>query len=429
MQRLMALLLRKRNKKLKFSVNNATSAEKQLLEQLDGMKESTALKIMQRFGLPSRRVEAYHYTDLKALVSHVPPLVNLDDLDQGDVSDAGWFDLTDSIKIPVRNGFFGKVSNLPEGFEISKNSGSALTEREDMIVALNRALTNNSLNIKISGAPAKILHIDWQMLGNAAHSAGSIEIELDKGAKAIIIETISGSDQAHLANFGSRINLGEGAGLTHIVLDFSSRKTTRLQTIEYEIGQNAKLHNLLINSGAKLSRTQIFTNFNGEGAVGDFNGLNLVDEGQHCDISLDTTHKVPDTISTQKFKAVVRNRAKAIFQGRILVESIAQKTDAKMMIQGLMLSEGAQILCKPELEIFADDVQCGHGSTCGELDEDSLFYLMSRGIRRDEATSMLIRAFAEELLTPIRDLQIKDLQLYGQLSGVLDNWLDGKAKV
>ncbi len=240
----------------------------------------------------------------------------------------------------------------------------------------------------------------------------------------MIIETISGSDQSHLGNFGSKIILGEGAEITHILLDVSSRKATRLQTIEYEIGQNAKMHNLLINSGAKLSRTQIFTNFNGEGAFGDFNGLNLVDEGQHCDITLDTTHKVPDTISTQKFKAVVRNRAKAIFQGRILVESIAQKTDAKMMIQGLMLSEGAQILCKPELEIFADDVQCGHGSTCGELDEDSLFYLMSRGIGRDEATSMLIRAFVEELLDPI-----KDEQLNGQLSGILDEWLESKAKV
>ncbi len=400
---------------MKFSANNATSAEKLLLEQLQGMKESTAKKMLERYGLPSRRVEAYHYTDLKALVNDVPPLANSDSTSH---ESAGGFDLADAIKIPVINGNVGKISNLPAEFNVTQNPGSALTERDDMIVALNRALVNNSLNINISGAPAKILHIDWRLFGGAAHSVGSVEIELEKGAKAVIIETISGSDQSHLANFGSKITLGEGADLTHILVDISSKKTTRLQTVEYEIGQNAQLHNLLINCGAKLSRTQIFTNFNGEGAIGDFNGLNLVDDAQHCDITLDTIHKVPDTTSTQKFKAVVRNRAKAVFQGRILVKPIAQKTDAKMMIQGLMLSEGAQILSKPELEIFADDVQCGHGSTCGELDEDSLFYLMSRGIDRDEATSMLIKAFVDELLHPI-----KDEQLFGQLSRVLDKWL------
>jgi len=178
-------------------------------------------------------------------------------------------------------------------------------------------------------------------------------------------------------------------------------------------------HNLLINSGSKLSRTQIFTRFDGEGTEGNFSGLNLVSEGQHCDITLDTTHVVPNTVSTQKFKAVAKNNARAIFQGRILVEAIAQKTDAKMMVQGLMLSEGAQILSKPELEIFADDVQCGHGSTCGELDKDSLFYLMSRGIGREEATSMLIRSFVGELLDPIADEK-----LHGALNSIVDKWLE-----
>ncbi|MCF6302573.1 MAG: SufD family Fe-S cluster assembly protein, partial [Devosiaceae bacterium] len=142
-------------------------------------------------------------------------------------------------------------------------------------------------------------------------------------------------------------------------------------------------------------------------------------DGQHCDITMDMTHAAENTTAEEMFKSVVRNRAKAIFQGRIVVDAVAQKTDAKMMAQGLMLSEGAQILAKPELEIFADDVQCGHGCTCGELDEDALFYLMSRGIGRQEAGALLIRAFIQELLDPIEN---EDVNL--ALSKIVSDWLE-----
>jgi Fe-S cluster assembly protein SufD len=118
---------------------------------------------------------------------------------------------------------------------------------------------------------------------------------------------------------------------------------------------------------------------------------------------------------------VARGRSKAVFQGKIVVERDAQKTDAKLMMQGLMLSEEAEILSKPELEIFADDVVCGHGSTCGRLDEDSMFYLMSRGVPKAEAETMLIRGFLAELLDPIADEAVN-----AALQGVVDRWLARK---
>jgi Fe-S cluster assembly protein SufD len=167
-----------------------------------------------------------------------------------------------------------------------------------------------------------------------------------------------------------------------------------------------------------LSRTQIFARFAGEGAHGDFTGLNLVDDGQHCDFTLDVSHAVPNTTSQEVFKQVARGRSKAVFQGRIVVARDAQKTDAKMMMQGLMLSDEAEILSKPELEIYADDVVCGHGSTCGELDEDSMFYLMSRGIPKAEAETMLVRGFLEEVMDPITDAA-----LHEALTNVVDSWL------
>ena len=130
---------------------------------------------------------------------------------------------------------------------------------------------------------------------------------------------------------------------------------------------------------------------------------------------------VPHTSSKPLFKSIARGRSKAVVQGRLVVARDAQKTDAKLMSQGLMLSDEAEILCKPELEIYADDVVCGHGSTCGQLDEDSLFYLTSRGIAKADAETMLVRAFLAELVDPIEDEALNEA-----LTAVIEGWLAGK---
>ena len=165
---------------------------------------------------------------------------------------------------------------------------------------------------------------------------------------------------------------------------------------------------------------QLFARFTGEGAHADLTGLNLVAEGEHSDITLDLRHDVPNCTSQPLYKQVARGRSSAVFQGKIVVARDAQKTDAKLMMQGLMLSDEAQILSKPELEIYADDVVCGHGSTVGALDEESLFYLMSRGVPRAEAEQMLVRGFLAEVLDPLGDEPLREA-----LRGVVDAWLVG----
>jgi Fe-S cluster assembly protein SufD len=321
-------------------------------------------------------------------------------------------------RIPMTNGVADIDGNEPFGVRATKVKGSALSERDDVLVRLNSALATETLKLEIEGEQSTVLHIDRRTEGDAGHMNDSVHLFLADGGKATVIETFSGTDEVHLSNHASYVAVGKGAELTHILLDLSPAQATNFAVAEYHVAAEAKVRTITIHVGSVLSRTNIFARFDGEGAHGDFTGLNLVTDGQHSDITLELRHAVPKCSSKPLYKQIARGRSLAAFQGKIIVERDAQKTDAKLMMQGLMLSDEAQILSKPELEIFADDVVCGHGSTVGALDEDSLFYLMSRGIPRALAESMLVRGFLEEVLDPI-----ENEDLHEALEGVVENWL------
>jgi Fe-S cluster assembly protein SufD len=321
-------------------------------------------------------------------------------------------------RIPMTNGVADLDGTEPAGVRAGVTKGSALTERDDVLVRLNAALAAQTLRLDVEGKVGAVLHIDRRTEGPPVHMNDSVHLFVADGARATVIETFSGSDEVHLSNHASFVALGNGAELTHILLDLSSAGATSFATAEYQIGAGAKLRTVTIHVGSALSRINLFARFAGEGAHADITGLNLATEGQHSDITLEVSHNVPRCSSKPLFKQVARGRSKAVFQGKIVVARNAQKTDAKLMMQGLMLSDEAEILSKPELEIFADDVVCGHGSTVGALDEDSMFYLMSRGIPKTEAESMLVRGFLEEVLDPI-----EDEELHGALEAVVENWL------
>ena len=388
-------------------------AEEKLITQLQSAGAQAQADRLRVRGLPTRRVESYHYTDLKMLLRDVPDLPVA-----GESADAPELRVPGSFRLLVADGDVQAVGTAPAGVIVSQLDGPALSERDDPIVGINRALVPATLKVRLESSVDPVVHIDRRATGVAGHVVGSLQIDLADGATATVLESCSGSDAEHLTNFATRVNLGKGASLLHIVVDLSGAAVTRFHTLEYDVSAESNLHGLVLNSGSKLSRTQILGSVNGEGAHVDLNGLNLVNGGQHCDITMDLTHAVPHTTSKEKFKVVARDQAKAVFQGKLLVAQDAQKTDAKMMMQGLMLGATAEILSKPELEIYADDVVCGHGSTCGDLDHDALFYLMSRGVSRAVAESMLIRAFVQELLDPIEDAELNEA-----LSGVVEEWL------
>ena len=387
-------------------------AELTLIEQLNARGKAAEAERLSGAGLPTRRVESYHYTDLKALLRQVPDLA---DVSAG--SGAPLLGVPGAARLVIANGIPLPADTLPKGVHVGVVDGSGLTTRDDVVVRLNQALALQSLDINIEGE-AGTIEIDRRTDGPAAHVASSATIYVADGATVTLVEVFGGSDEAHVGNHATYIAVGKGASVTHVTVDLSGGKATHLASNEYHLADDARLRTLVMHRGAALARTQLFPRFGGANAHADLTGLNLVAGSQHADITMDASHAVAHTTSKPLFKSIARGQGVAVVQGRLVVERDAQKTDAKLMAQGLMLSDEAQILAKPELEIYADDVVCGHGATCGRLDETALFYLMSRGIPKPTAETMLTRAFLAELLDPI-----EDEGLNGVLTGVIEDWL------
>lgn len=390
-----------------------SGAEQTIIDQLNAVGAKDLAEHLGESGLPSRRIESYHYTDLRTLLRDVPPLAKkAEAIGAPDLRVAG------SYRILLANGVMQDANTAPAGVAVSTADGGVLDTRDDVISRLNGALTGDAVHIELSHSVDGVIHIDHRISGGAVHCADGVKITVADGAQAVVLESYSGGDAAHLGNHGTHVTLGKGAQLTHIVVDLSGDATRHFGSIDYEIDADARLHSLVIHDGAALARTQVFARFNGGGAHADFAGINLIDDGDHADITLEIEHRVANTTSTERFKSIARGRSRSVVQGKIVVSQEAQKTDASMMVQGLMLSDDAEILTKPELEIFADDVICGHGATCGALDESSLFYLMSRGIPRAEAEAILVRAFVQDLFD-----QIEHEELREALIGVSEEWL------
>jgi len=188
------------------------------------------------------------------------------------------------------------------------------------------------------------------------------------------------------------------------------------------IGARARFNEFLFTTGGTVVRNQLFVRFHGEGTVAGIRGATLLRDRQHVDTTIVADHAVGACTSREVFKTVLDDEARGIFQGKIVVRPKAQKTDARMATHALLLSETAEADNKPELEIFADDVQCGHGATAGDLDEDLLFYLRARGIPAKEAEALLIQAFVGEAVEGIEHAGLRDA-----LMEQIEAWLQARS--
>jgi Fe-S cluster assembly protein SufD len=384
-------------------------------------------------GLPHRRVEAYHYTDLRNLLREAAPLARLPSGKAGRSVEAGRFlgDLS-AHEIIIINGRLMDAANLasqlPKGVRVATTSDTAPTilDENDAVVALNTALSRETVTLEIAKG-IKIerpLHIAFLQDAGAPQAVyGRLNVLVGEGASVTLLETHEGPNGiATQSNIGVEIAAGDGASVEHVRVNAEGDKAFSLSSLGLSLGRGTSALSLNLILGSLVSRHQILARFAGEGAKLNLNGVGMLDGDRHGDVTLVVDHAVPGGESRELFKTAVDQRANGVFQGKIIVRPHAQKTDGKMMSAALLLSEDASMNNKPELEIFADDVQCGHGATCGALDDNLLFYLMARGIPRPDAQALLIRSFLGEAIEELSSEELREA-----LGGLIDGWLMRRA--
>jgi Fe-S cluster assembly protein SufD len=393
-----------------------------------------AFEAYERVGLPHRRIEEWKYTDLRALMREVLPLAAAPDaaalkragaaLKLHAIEGVRRLVLVDGVFAPK----LSETGNLEKGLGIRTlrevlEAGDTefqaqllAPENSDSMVALNGAMMTDGLVIDVAdGAvltqPLHIVHIASGATPSAMFTRSLLKV--GKAVSATLVESYIAADgaKAYQAHDSLIVAIGDGARLDHVRLVEDGREAFNISSSVVTLGANAHLNTFGMTSGSNVSRYQAMIAFAGEGSRVETNGVNLLNGRQHADTTLFLDHAVPNCASREIFRSVVDDRGHSVFQGRIIVRPKAQKTDAKMMTRALLLSDEAEADNKPELEIFADDVTCGHGATTGALDESLLFYLRARGLSEKEAQALLIQAFVGEAIESIASDTLRELAI------------------
>ena len=278
------------------------------------------------------------------------------------------------------------------------------------LVQINRALWQDGLLLHVpSGQQASPLFVAHH--ASEAHAMLHVRnlIVLEAGAEALLVEHYRGMpDLPYWHNGVTEIVLGEGARLTHLKLTEESAAATHTGLAVVQQARDSRYHALSVSIGGRLVRHDTWVNLNEPGAECQLDGLFIADARRHIDQHLHVEHAAPHTTSRQTWRGIAAGRGRGIFDARVVVQPGAQKADAQQSSRNLLLSPHAEIDVKPQLEIYADDVKCGHGATVGQLDAAQVFYLRSRGIDADAARALLLRGFAEEALGMLKHTGLAD---------------------
>ena len=358
-------------------------------------------------GLPHRRVEEWKYTDLRALMREMAPLAAAPDAAaKARAKNAGMvFPGVEARRIVFVDGAFvpelsdlspepgltiaSLADTLGKGDGAAQSLGTAFTT-DDVAVALNTALMGDGAVVAVAAGAAikRPIHLVFAGSGKSSAFVRSL-VTVGEGAAVTLIEDHdSGEAQVNAA---MELIVGDRAQVDYFKL--TQAQGLHVASLLAHIGANAQFNTFAYTAGSPLVRNQSFIRFDGERTHAGLRGVSLLRGKEHVDTTLLIMHAKGHCDSRELFKTVLDDESRGVFQGKIVVAQHAQKTDAKMLARALLLSQEAEASLKPELEIFADDVVCGHGATAGALDEGLRFYLMSRGISDAEAESLLIQAF------------------------------------
>ena len=387
------------------------------------MARKSAFKSFKEIGLPGRKNEEYKYTPLaKQLDKHFENFIANPNEAEIRVDKSMIPDLDGSLIVFINGSYHQELSSIKaeEGLEIAiATSQSELTESSlsngltgDAFLGLNMALASSGVNISVSkGAvienPVNILHLTNSEHGRVLSTARH-EIAIGENAQATVTEIFIGSGRhSSFTNSAMTIKIAANGLLNYYKIGIDGESDLRIDNTTCIQKEKSVINSMNINFGGKLIR----------------NNLNLIVDGEYCETNLDglyiptadgiidnhtiVDHKAPNCNSSELYKGIIGARATGVFNGKVFVRKGAQKTNAFQANKNILLADTATINTKPQLEIWADDVKCSHGCTTGQMDNEQLFYLRTRGIDKANAQKLLLKAFAEEVISKIKNDKLR----------------------
>ncbi|TNF20337.1 MAG: Fe-S cluster assembly protein SufD [Rhodobacteraceae bacterium] len=413
---------------------DATEARIAVLDMPRGGWSTTArtaaLARLREMGLPGRRDEYWRFTRPDTLVQPEPPAAAL-----FDPRETAAFDAIDKLKIVFVDGVFDAEASddlTLEGVTIERLAeassdlhwaaslygqleirGQAAVPRP--LAALNTAFATDGLLIHVTGKPSKPISISYRHASETSDAILHHVVKVDAGAEATILEN---GPAAARFNKCMEVDVADGAKLHHVRTQGRDHERRAATHVFARLGAESVFKSFTLTANGALTRNEVVIELTGDDALVHVAGACVGDGDFLHDDTVFITHDAVNCESRQVFKKVLRNGATGVFQGKILVKAGAQKTDGYQISQSLLLDEDSQFLAKPELEIYADDVACSHGSTSGAIDEEALFYLRSRGVPEPQAVNLLTLAFLAEAVA-----EIEDERLAEEITTRIEEWL------
>jgi len=369
-------------------------------------------------GFPNKRLEDWKFSDLNQIISsNIENLRFHTDVELGEIDETIFIDKFAHNKIIFLNGVISKVDFSFEDDtkvlitrDLKKNENS---KEVNPLVSLNNALITNYIGVMVKenyslNKPLIIYNITTKELKSIAINLRT-DIILEKNSSLKLINLFDDNSENNFINVVQNFDIAQDGILKNYKIDHKKNSNIKYFYNNINLEKNSISENFIFSTGSKFIKNEINCNLNDEHSSAFINGIINLTNSQHHEIKTNINHLAENTKSYQLIKSVLNDNAKGIYQGKIYVDSKAQKTDGYQLSKALLLCENTEFDGKPELEIYADDVKCSHGATSGNLDEDAIFYLMSRGLSNQQSKELLINGFLLDAVEKITDIEIKDL--------------------
>lgn len=395
-------------------------------------KRTAGMERLVSIGLPTIKTESWKYTRLPVFSDSDFRAASWED-GQINISDVAEFlpETVNSVRLVYVNGIirpeFSRLEQLPQGVTlepfaqtlerepqfIEAHMGAREADYDEGFSALNTAMMESGTVFRVAkgvcvDVPIEIVYLNGGTTSPICRHPRNLFV-LEAGSQATLIKRHAGiATGAYFNNAVTDIQIGDGAILKHYTIQADCLEAIHLSSVNVSVGRDATYETFNLAIGGRLSRTETRVRLEGRGGHCNLSGAYLMKAREHCDNTTIIHHLVPDTTAREVFKGVLNDEARGVFQGKLVVHKDAQRTDGHQMSRALLLSNRAEMDAKPELEIYADDVKCSHGSTTGQIDETALFYLRSRGIPEALARNLLIQSFIAEALEEISDERVRE---------------------